>query len=1775
MLRRFLGLFGLQRIKDAQSTTDGTQATVQLSADAAVNDSQPVKTENGIKTEENPQQPDAGGLKREGTTPAMPAVPPGISPQPNMGLPPFPLNALQYSPYAWSGVSYPPPPFPYPPPANFAPPLFSPYPAAYPPQLPANYPPILPSRAAALIPPPAPAISARHSGPGTHTLETIVESEEETNATSDEGGSASSSEASAANHPVKSPDWPDGYERRVHPVEASGAELKTRNAAWKRVKWAMRSVGKTDHRNHRAERRNCLGVYCCTNCNLFIRPKTQVYARSAQLAGACPNRRCRSEGEIEAIECEAFTLQWQEEIDGKVVDIWEHHGKHTHARPPGGATLSQREEEALDSQVSRRPDATAHQLRVGTTAPGSVPLGQIAPTLANSRKARYELQKSQERQDIIPSSSGSKQSDGGFIAKLAKLERNKLEPGFIIDSRISHPASYLSMQSPFMKLIIKESVDDWIRTSSEGPGAGRHGFVTDGDHSFFRTGTLLATCAFSISMNTWVPVLYTWVLHLDTDHHRAHFRNLNRSIIEAAGDHFDKKLLTNIFDFSMSQRAAHELEYADAVISTLPAWSLLSSEAQEAERKSLIAEAQAFEMGCDTHFLRSTKRLKQDTSLVPIDIRDKYQEFIDEFRSPDYSRAEFLAIVSDFKLMFPALQKWMKWWMHDKIASMTFPAMRQMDEKLANDIPHTSNPIEALHSLLHHALGTNHDVIAGVEKLGKFIQELQTKSTAIDDGHFPASNRINTTRPVHRQSYKRGDGRPPDTADELLPSATAASPTLQLQSTNATPTITTQPNSEFNVVASAASRKQVLQRFSNGNFTDRAQLRQLQSYPFYNNSCFIDCGLELWFRAYVTWLPVDRSAFLDIAVPKTSTLWAVFNSFQSRLLWILAPSMAAVKTTDRETVYQANTAKTKGKQKDIWPQLEDNIEEGLDVLRCSQNIVRHALAGRLAMYPEGSFGNVLRWMSEVVMDDTNTTTQQNFCIEHYVTFTCTEGHRGGGIATRSVFYLAPHPRDVMRAGDASNSDDVDIGSYLTHLSACSFTGVRSYNHGNKLFDLPDRSCGHDSCDKVARVFTVQTAWPAILHIVPETCGETADAFEERTRLDFSPHPTRLPLRFHIQTKSNHAPDQLAEGELRSSPVVEYEMVGRLLFDADKLHFTAEVIIGDSTYEYNDMERNGVMMRTGPAVSIEELSHKVSLVVYRRVSEGKITEQDREYYESSPKERWKPHHSASLSIDDDGHVHVENHPTQAQGVQVSNNSLSPPEDHTSHSTSSDDLPIALALANTQCVGCLGTEEEGTMVQCDQCRTWSHTECIEEHFTLSPTYQDPDEAWICPRCMKIPVWSESMIGQTILFPTTRFKSAKVYPARIIGRRGKLADIEWYHGNTYRKRERPNFHTIPIHTCAASLDMQRKRGDIAKYAALAWPTRLIENAVDKYGYSNVNLTHALEDAFYSVWEIISGKRLHPVVQRYKDEMPKGVERPQWTTQFHDRYRIPILEGDDGLIDHYLAELQARLKQEMPKVDEGDVHSLSIDSRIHGIALMLLRLVILREYLERKPEDDDEIYRLIVSAADEERAQHTTTKNRDEPSTTSDKTDEAIDTQEYLVRTQNSIKEIMASLESDGDDAPVRAAICIVRKPTISEQALAALMGWSDTTSLDNPHALYPLNPSYLQQPNTIMVRDDLDVLYDHPLAYVHTPGYPTPYLWPQSNSPGLTGGPPYKKPQKQELDGSERKPTLRPRPKPVPKEEAAQDGGDLPAKRKKRKRSDHDENGAVEKMVKRRKV
>ncbi|TFK34948.1 hypothetical protein BDQ12DRAFT_612575, partial [Crucibulum laeve] len=577
------------------------------------------------------------------------------------------------------------------------------------------------------------------------------------------------------------------------------------------TKWVWRSGGiRTLTDGHLVELRKCMGVIKCPGkCSKVQRPKTDSNARKRQLETACS--RCLIYPIIKS--CSVQTHHFMIEQNGERVIVWEHHGEHLHERPPGGR-LTQLERAVVDNQVRRRYMATAHQLRTGDNAPGSVPFHAISPSLTNPRSARYQVTRSRERLGINPS------ANKGALSVLHTLGdlNNKFEVPFIVESQF-HGPTYICLQTPFMDQLIKESVESWISDElEEGPITSRHGFVTDGDHSFYQNGVSLVTCAYNSTIQAWVPILYTWIDRQDTAHHRPHFRRIFQSVIKYAGEKFDSKLLLHVMDFSGAQRGAHAEEYADALISRIPGFHLLSEEAKRVQRQYFIAEAQKYAVGCEIHFTRSLRRIKK---LTPSDQVERLEDNVSILLGRSTTLIEFDGAIGQIRKYFPGFKGWLDWWLRPKIASMIFPVVSLIDPNIAKQVPSSSNAAENAHSILQHSSQTDQELIPGIKFIFLHMREFEARYHAIEDGHCKPGPMHETQKPLKPKVLHENDGRAPDTNDALLKKTELA----------------------MKKVSFSTMMEPILLTTSMSNF--------FHSYSWERpNSCFFDHGQELLYRAF-------------------------------------------------------------------------------------------------------------------------------------------------------------------------------------------------------------------------------------------------------------------------------------------------------------------------------------------------------------------------------------------------------------------------------------------------------------------------------------------------------------------------------------------------------------------------------------------------------------------------------------------------------------------------------------------------------------------------------------------------------------------------------------------------------------------------------------------------------------------------------------------------------------------------------------------------------------
>ncbi|KAF5337886.1 hypothetical protein D9611_014780 [Ephemerocybe angulata] len=354
-------------------------------------------------------------------------------------------------------------------------------------------------------------------------------------------------------------DWPNG--KRVRKFETED-EAKPNND---QAKWQFRSYGTSNWNRKateysvaigKAKTSKCLGVDVCPNpaCVRPVKPKTDPSTQEKQIHAGCAL--CGS-GPLVHHDCAARCHRYRAKDikTGEEYFRWEHEGYHDHPRPPT-SHLSVSETAQLDAQVVRGgANATVHALRTGDLNPGSVPLPDIAPALANPSAARYFVAKSQARTGVT-NTMPKNTTAGATIKQILGLNGELGEP-FLIFSQL-HDQGLFIFRTAFMNSVLEATVDDWV-LDKDTVGS-RHGFVTDGNHSYFKDGVLLSTSAFSETLKAWVPVLFTLVFGEDAAHHRPHFKHLNDAVmakVQRDGLPFKKEYLLNVMDFSQAQRNAH------------------------------------------------------------------------------------------------------------------------------------------------------------------------------------------------------------------------------------------------------------------------------------------------------------------------------------------------------------------------------------------------------------------------------------------------------------------------------------------------------------------------------------------------------------------------------------------------------------------------------------------------------------------------------------------------------------------------------------------------------------------------------------------------------------------------------------------------------------------------------------------------------------------------------------------------------------------------------------------------------------------------------------------------------------------------------------------------------------------------------------------------------------------------------------------------------------------------------------------------------------------
>ncbi|KAF6745226.1 hypothetical protein DFP72DRAFT_1077676 [Ephemerocybe angulata] len=1254
-------------------------------------------------------------------------------------------------------------------------------------------------------------------------------------------------------------DWPDGDLVRKYSSEESAPPNKDL------AKWQFRSHGKSSY-NHsgddnrfavalgKARTSKCLGVDICPDpsCSRPVKPLTNVAAEERQIEKGCTV--CRAAPLIHQ-ECDVKCHRYlAKDVDtGNEYYRWEHRGNHLHPRPPA-SHLSPSESAQLDAQVTRGGySATVHALRTGDLNPGSVPLAQISPILADPSTARYYVAKSKVTTGM-KTASAQRSGGGGPVVKQILGLNTELGEVFLRFSQLHGQGAFV-FKTDFMNTILESTVEEWAAVDSD-IGA-RHGLVTDGNHTFFREGVLLTSCAFNSTTKTWVPVLYTLIYGEDEAHHRIHFEHLFDPImkkVERDGLRFEKEFLLNVMDFSQAQRNAHADAYAQAVSKTMPGFSGLSQEAQLAQMTYLREEAKSLEVGCDFHFWSQATRVKGTAALVDPESSKEFGHLLHKMVSKKTSSDIFDETVAKFRRDFPEAAGWLSWWLQPAIIGMVFPAKSSVNPEVAEQVPSTSNAAEHTHSHLNHAVGPRNELIEGIKKLHLHVKRFESEYTAVRSGHYtPAGPREN--RPPKRVKFFDNDGRAPDTVDAI----NALEPSSKL----------------------APGALQRCPLFG-------------QCYAWDGvNSCFYDHGLELLFRAYCLW-PEDARARFRNLLPTDSFLQLKAAHFDRRLKLI---------------------THSKKKDKTVLKLLTDALKDFQQAVRekifTSWNPDLSATGHHSATV----------WIQESLQDGGPCfEAQQFFGHHHSIMRRCGKGHESSsfGRMPRAVVRLHLEYLEIVKEGAGESS--IGLGNYFSQLvlfKASAETPVLDDSVLlNSACDTPE--CKDDATPCKVIYYWPQTLTVESNSRMSPKVSKTLRFDESFTISDSSEHSITYTLvgRVLHPSRKDHFTAEVAVGgayytyddmksklrrakagtrplEKRSINEVYY-VYHRSSKDSSTVRSVDEIMSDYSRFGSKDMELgtnadHPESITSGSSSGFSVYEDDAILPVLSSDGESEDIPL-RLFARPGPS---KPRSQKQLSV-----VSQTEGTSQTAGASGATRGSGNEVTH---------VPQAIP----SCLSCgLRGPAVKNEIRCDLCEVMWHRVCVQRF--LPDSHEDMvDFRFCCPQC-RYSVngrWDQLMLNTYVLVGIAQVSHLKAkegqpthYPAQIVSRIGDTATLQWHIYMDWPKK-------AAIEIICGSI-----------YWPLVLQSNLSEKELAIVEAADAHILQALAFAQPAILEILDGTRHHPIVTLFQSWVQSLSNSTQGTERRHHNLRfsrtffhLPIYPGHSLIIDNYMAlEFQRELSDD-----------------------------------------------------------------------------------------------------------------------------------------------------------------------------------------------------------------------------------------------------------------------
>ncbi|KAH6876457.1 hypothetical protein BKA70DRAFT_1240161 [Coprinopsis sp. MPI-PUGE-AT-0042] len=545
-----------------------------------------------------------------------------------------------------------------------------------------------------------------------------------------------------ANDGVEWDGWPDGeFERSF--THAEFEATKHLQTHWSTFVSGGDRKGKENTDSWEAGRRatrDCNGIIKCDGpgCEVLTRPQTKPSGVAKQLQQACI---CGGRLAHQQCKVQSVLHHWKGGVH------FSNDGYHNHPRPTHVLHMTASESKRFTEFVTRNPRAGPTRMFAG-----------LPDETGQLRSAA----------DISPALS--------HPDRISK-EKQRVKRG----QRADGSTTVLCLQTPWMQSQLAADIDDGaepflLRLEVRKDGA-INGILTDAAHGWWkdRTNLLIVTSLFCTRLCHWVPTLFSYSNGATSKHYEVHFLALMESTAEICkekGIELKPTFFASVMDFS-------EAEYQGFILAFVAFWGARPENSKSPEE--LEEEAKNLLKGCLQHFRAGVTRVSNISGVVLVHHRAVFKK-----RAMALVNAPSSQKFIEFGLLllrdFPKVGSWLKWWIRPQVAQRLFSSERTMDPVIWDSLPDSTNAEESLHSQFYAAQGWDHELMEGLAALYAIALYFERLDTTQRRGRVrygqaeqwkKVASKIGRTKPhrapdaIKRRRYVN-DGRPPDTAAELL-----------------------------------------------------------------------------------------------------------------------------------------------------------------------------------------------------------------------------------------------------------------------------------------------------------------------------------------------------------------------------------------------------------------------------------------------------------------------------------------------------------------------------------------------------------------------------------------------------------------------------------------------------------------------------------------------------------------------------------------------------------------------------------------------------------------------------------------------------------------------------------------------------------------------------------------------------------------------------------------------------------------------------------------------